>query len=131
MRFNPIYLFSLSILLPHSLFAQSNKSQQAALQIKPLTCVVRQLGEPCQMTVNIQWQNKNQIDACLYQEKNKLRCWQQTDKVEEQLQITLAQSMRFSLLDLQGTLLATQTVKVNAAVSKRYRRKLKTDWSFF
>jgi hypothetical protein len=39
--------------------------------------------------------------------------------------------MRFSLLDLQGTLLATQTVKVNAAVSKRYRRKLKTDWSFF
>ncbi|KAF7764726.1 hypothetical protein PCIT_b0778 [Pseudoalteromonas citrea] len=83
------------------------------------------------MTVNIQWKNQNQIDACLYQEKNKLRCWQQTDKVKEQLQITLAQSMRFSLLDLQGSLLATQTVKVNAAVSKRYRRKLKTDWSFF
>jgi hypothetical protein len=131
MRFNPIYLFYLSILLSQSTFAQKNKTQQALLQIKPLICVVRQLGEPCQMSVSIEWQNQIQIDACLYQEEKELRCWKQKDKVAEQLQITLAESMRFSLIDMQGSLLATQTVKVNAAMSKRYRRKLKTDWSFF
>ncbi|MBQ4851875.1 DUF3019 domain-containing protein [Pseudoalteromonas sp. MMG013] len=124
-------LFSLSLFLSFQGVTQSEFVNQVPFDIKPVTCIVHQLGEPCQMTISLQWQNPQVIDACLYQEANKLRCWKKQSAVQEKLKITLAQSMNFSLFDLHGRLLATQTVNVHATVSKRYRRKLKTDWSFF
>lgn len=132
MSFKWPYVLSVGLLF-HSVdgVTENKYVNKVPFLIKPLTCVVRQLGESCQMTVNIHWQNNQAIDACLYQEESKLRCWEQQEQVQEKLEITLSQSMSFRLIDSHGSLLAQQMVSVNATVSKRYRRKLKTDWSFF
>jgi hypothetical protein len=128
---NYFYLFAACLLSVKYSWASSKNISDSPLQIKPITCVVKQIGQPCTMTVSLAWQHHSLINACLFQEDTKLRCWQQTNKVKEKLKVTLETSMHFKLIDSQGFLLATQTVQVNAALSKRFRRKLKTDWSFF
>ena len=128
---NYFYLFAVCLLSVKYSWASSKNTSDSPLQIRPVTCVVEQIGEPCTMTASLTWHNDALINACLFQGEMKLRCWQQTRQVKEKLKITLETSMHFKLIDSQGFLLATQTVQVNAALSKRFRRKLKTDWSFF
>ncbi|MBD1581915.1 DUF3019 domain-containing protein [Pseudoalteromonas sp. S16_S37] len=111
--------------------AAGTSSGQTTLEIKPVTCIVRQLGELCQMTIKLHWLSATPIDACLYQEQLKLRCWQTKQQISEQLDISLQKNMNFRLIDSKNVVLAQQIINVNAAVSRQYRRKLKTDWSIF
>ncbi|NOU50395.1 DUF3019 domain-containing protein [Pseudoalteromonas sp. JBTF-M23] len=111
--------------------AAGTNSGQTLLEIKPVTCIVRQMGELCQMTIKLHWFSSSAIDACLYQEQLKLRCWQTKQQINEQLDISLQKNMNFRLIDSKNVVLAQQLINVNAAVSRQYRRKLKTDWSIF
>ncbi|WP_158678257.1 DUF3019 domain-containing protein [Pseudoalteromonas sp. T1lg23B] len=103
----------------------------ANLEIKPITCIVRQLGELCTMTVKVNWQLPHPVDACLYQEEMKMRCWHDKQNITEKLDISLQKNMTFRLIDSKQAVLAQQVIKVNAAMSSQYRRRLKTDWSIF
>ncbi|BBN83925.1 hypothetical protein PA25_39100 [Pseudoalteromonas sp. A25] len=126
----PVVALALIVSSAQSMAVETN-SRQTLLEIKPITCIVRQLGELCQMTIKLHWQTMAPINACLYQEQTKLRCWQAKQFVNEQLDISLQKNMNFRLLDNKNDLLAQQIINVNAAVSRQYRRKLKTDWSIF
>ncbi|CAH9062668.1 hypothetical protein PSECIP111951_04027 [Pseudoalteromonas holothuriae] len=111
--------------------AAGKNSGHTQLTIKPVTCIVRQLGELCQMTVQLYWQNDVPTDACLYQGKIKLKCWHAQQKITEKLEISLQKNMVFRLFDSKKELLAQQKISVNATMSRQYRRRLKTDWSIF
>lgn len=119
------------VLYGNNLMANAQLLQENRLELKPMTCVVRQLGELCQMTVKVSWQTQRPVDACLYQDKTKLQCWQAKQNISQKLDVELQKSMTFRLIDGQNNLLAQQTVNVNAASSRQYRRRLKTDWSIF
>lgn len=121
---------SLLFVIPH-LNAQDRSSEQASLKIKPLTCIVKRIGEQCQMTVKLSWQTATPQNACLYQGDTRLKCWQAVTNVTEPMTIKLDKNMTFYLRDAETKLLAKQQIQVNAMVSKKYRRKLKSDWSLF
>ncbi|KZN69827.1 DUF3019 domain-containing protein [Pseudoalteromonas luteoviolacea] len=104
---------------------------KAALKVKPMICMVKSIGQICEMTIAIQWQTTTAQDVCLYQDTQKLKCWQGTQQAKAKLNISLEQDMTFSLKNARMETLAAQKVKVNAALSRKYRRKLKSDWSFF
>ena len=93
--------------------------------------MVRKLGQPCSMTVNIRWHTSTPIDVCLLQNEEKLNCWHDQKSVETQMNITLAKSLKFKLVSTAGETLASQSVQVNASSHQAYRRKLKSDWSLF
>ncbi|MBQ4811601.1 DUF3019 domain-containing protein [Pseudoalteromonas luteoviolacea] len=103
----------------------------AELKVKPMICMVKSIGQICEMTIAIQWQTATAQDVCLYQDKQQLKCWQGTHQAKAKLNISLEQDMTFSLKNARMETLASQKVKVNAALSRKYRRKLKSDWSFF
>ena len=75
-----IILFTLST-LSHPLSAVSTSN----LMIKPSVCMVKKPGDSCQMTVTVQWQNDNPIDACLYQNDARLTCWQNAHNINTKI----------------------------------------------
>jgi len=120
-----IILFILSTLSqPLSAVPSSN------LIIKPSVCMVKNPGDSCQMTVSVQWQNDDPIDACLYQNDARLTCWQNAHNINTKIDISLEQDMLFTLKNGQE-IFASQQIKINTALPTKYRRRLRADWSFF
>ncbi len=111
--------------------SEHDNQHVASLAIKPITCVVKSLGEACQMKANVTWQTPMLQSVCLFQDKQKLKCWVKQNQVSEMLDVTLDKTMVFSLRDKKQNTLVEQTIKVHALSSRKYRRKLKSDWSLF
>ncbi|ALO43876.1 DUF3019 domain-containing protein [Pseudoalteromonas phenolica] len=107
------------------------KQHAFSLVIKPITCVVKSLGEECQMRANVIWQSPVSQNICLFQDKLQLKCWAKQNQVSELIDVTLDKTMVFSLRDSKQRTLVEQTIKVHALSSRKYRRKLKSDWSLF
>lgn len=130
----------LIILVASCLFASHANAQNTSehgnqhvtsLAIKPITCVVKSLGEACQMKANVTWQSSVPQSVCLFQDKQQLKCWAKQNQVSEMFNVTLEKTMVFSLRDKKQNTLVEQTIKVHALSSRKYRRKLKSDWSLF
>ncbi|TMP26844.1 peptidoglycan-binding protein [Pseudoalteromonas rubra] len=110
---------------------QASEEPPPLFEIKPLVCMVKTQGQTCQMTIRVNWHHSEPENLCLYQENKQLHCWQSSNQGTAKLAVKLAQNMEFSLRNSKQHTLARKTVKVNAVVSTKYRRKLKTDWSLF
>jgi len=130
----------LFILVASCLFSSHANAQNASehgsqhvpsLAIKPITCVVKSLGEACQMKANVTWQSPVAKSVCLFQNKQQLKCWARQNQASEMFDVTLDKTMVFSLRDSKQRTLVEQTIKVHALSSRKYRRKLKSDWSLF
>lgn len=124
-------LFTISSLVSLPSKAYSVEQPLGELSIKPLTCIVKVAGDNCQMTVTVTWKTSVPISGCLFQEENNLACWQEQNEVSQQLTISLAKEMIFSLKNQHGFVIAKQTIKVNASTSSKYRRRLRAQWSLF
>ena len=117
-----LILFSFS----QSLFAAATTK----LIIKPSICMVKNPGDTCQMNVNVIWQSKELINACLFQNDLRLTCWQDVSDINTNMNIYLDQDMLFTLKNDQQTF-AFQHIKINTALPAKYRRRLRANWSFF
>jgi hypothetical protein len=120
-----IYLLVCGLVLQP--LAASSTSQ---LIIKPSVCMVNKIGDSCKMKVKILWQNTQPIDACLFQDDLRLKCWKNTLDINTDLEISLDQDMKFTLKNNEKVL-AYQHIKINTTLPKKYRRRLRADWSFF
>ena len=130
------WLILLSSALPFNAIAStagSNSTTDARVQltIQPLTCVVRNQGDNCQMTINAKWQSEQAIDVCFFQDEQLLLCWQRKNFADQQFNVSLNSDMIFSLKLANGELVAQQKVQVNSSSSTQYRRRLRAQWSFF
>lgn len=104
---------------------------ETVLMIKPLTCIVRNIGDVCEMMVNVFWENNQLINTCLFQNTEKLTCWKNKKRVKERIKVRLFNDMTFILRDENSDALAQQVIKINSAKPKKLRRRLKADWSIF
>lgn len=131
----PLFILVSSCLLTSLANAQSasehDNQHVTSFAIKPITCVVKSLGEACQMKANVTWQSTMPQSVCLFQDKQQLKCWVKQNQVSEMLDVTLDKTMVFSLRDKKQNILVEKTIKVHALSSRKYRRKLKSDWSLF
>ena len=105
-------------------------SQASELIIRPSVCMVNKLGDTCTMNVKVMWQSDQAVDACLYQNELRLTCWEKVMNINTNIDITLDQDMHFTLKNEQE-IFANHQIKVNTALPKKYRRRLRANWSFF
>jgi len=127
-----ISLYCLCLAQKSALAIETNPSDRnLSLMIKPITCVVKNLGEQCKMKANVAWQSSILRELCLFQENERIKCWSKRSAVSELIEVTLNKTMIFSLRNKKQQALLEQTVKVHALSSQKYRRKLKSDWSLF
>ncbi|MEJ6472825.1 DUF3019 domain-containing protein [Pseudoalteromonas piscicida] len=111
--------------------ASTKPNNGVNLEIKPITCMVKQAGQRCEMTAKIAWQSSMPINLCLFQENQKLQCWEQAKEAKSTQLIQLSKSMLFTLKDAKNNVIATQNIDVHTSVNQQYRRKLRSDWSVF
>lgn len=114
----------------------ANTEQQSTLlvnfQLQPNICITREVGDSCAMTVKVNWQTSDPVNLCLQQNDKQIKCWQQQQQVQESIVIGLQKQSTFTLIDQdKQTLLAKQIVKINYQTTKRFRRRLRSEWSIF
>lgn len=105
-------------------------SATSQLNIKPSVCMVKKIGDICQMKVKVIWHNSQPTNACLFQGDLRLKCWEDILDINADINIYLNQDMKFSLKN-KNKILAYQYIKINTSLPKKYRRRLRADWSFF
>jgi hypothetical protein len=111
--------------------ANSTELPEIELSIKPVTCIVKQPGDVCTMTVKVRWQSPRPISSCLYQETTKTLCWQDKNEAVAKVAINFNENMTFTLRDSGNNIFAQQEIIVNTSSSKKYRRRLRSNWSLF
>lgn len=135
MRFNQhlIALLSLLFVFIGCAYADTNIEEEGSdlLSVTPKVCIVEQAGDSCEVKLNVQWQSLIPLSRCLYQNKEENLCWLKKTKVSQSLIFDINQSQVFSLLDEKNKVLAFQQVKLNTHEPKKYRRRLRADWSLF
>ncbi|MBL4764662.1 MAG: DUF3019 domain-containing protein [Colwellia sp.] len=131
-----IKMFSLVLLLlsvfviPKSL-SSNTPSNDVELSLTPLACFVKTIGDVCHLTIKVSWQSASPINACLYQNVEKVHCWSAKSKVTKKIMVSLSESMIFSLKGDNNEIYTQQQVAIAASTSKKYRRRLRADWSLF
>jgi hypothetical protein len=126
----PITLFILSLLImPKCLSNPTNNKVE--LSLTPLACFVKKSGDVCHITVKVNWQSGAPIDACLYQNTEKMHCWSATRNATKKITISLSENIQFTLQGDNNEIYAQQHVAIAASTSKKYRRRLRADWSLF
>lgn len=125
-------ILSLFFLLSMKVNANEHVKPLTHFELKPLICIAKEVGDRCQMQVNLSWQSSYPINLCLFQNEQKLKCWDNKQKVSENLSITLNEKSEFKLiLPPPSQVLASQNVQINYQVNQKYRRRLRAEWSIF
>lgn len=129
------YLLSLvSLFAAQGVLAKTTEFEAplTSFEITPKVCVATVVGDNCAMEVTLQWQTNRPADLCLYQNETELKCWQQSQKITETLPIQLQKQSTFTLIQQTDMrLLARQEILINYQINKRYRRRLRAEWSIF
>ncbi|WP_440903877.1 DUF3019 domain-containing protein [Catenovulum sp. SX2] len=119
---------------PQILNAQQQPHAQSVFMVKPLVCIVEQLGQPCLMQAKFSWQYvSNQANAklCIWQDQTELFCAQANGQLQhKKWSVELKTSTVFSLRFAQN-IIAEQKVEVAGLQPPQYRRRLHSDWSLF
>lgn len=131
----PIRVFLLALFILSLVFIPESFSntpnQKVDLSLTPLACFVKKSGDVCHITVKINWQSESPIDACLYQNDEKMHCWSSTRNATKKITVSLSENMQFTLQGDNNVVYAQQHVAIAASTSKKYRRRLRADWSLF
>lgn len=130
MHFN-LRILLLLLLLPLTSYTKEQTPIAVEFAIKPVTCIVKQTGDACTMTVKVHWQASTAVNACLFQDSQQQFCWQQQQQAQQKITVQLKDNTVFSLKNEHGQVLAEQLVSINASLSTKYRRRLRADWSLF
>lgn len=127
-KFVTTFLIFLSFLVN----AEPNNSSLIHFEIQPKICIAKEVGDTCSMKVKLKWQVNTAMSLCLAQNQTELKCWQQKTSVNESIAIEVKQQSEFTLFEQNSKeLIAKQQVIINYQVSKRYRRRLRSEWSIF
>ena len=126
-----LVLLVVSVFVMPKCFSSNTPSNNVELSLTPLACFVKKIGDACHLTIKVNWQSVTPINACLYQNTEKMHCWSTTDKATKKIKVSLSKNMVFSLQGDNNEIYAQQHVAISASTSKRYRRRLRAAWSLF
>jgi len=126
-----LLLLVVSILVVPKGFSNNTPGNNVELSLTPLACFVKSIGDVCHLTVKVNWQSVTPINACLYQNHEKVHCWSTTSKATKKIMVSLSENMVFSLQGENNEIYTQQHVAIAASTSKKYRRRLRADWSLF
>jgi hypothetical protein len=130
----PLVLFIVSLLVSSQSFSNTPRNQvdnKVELSLTPIACFVKESGDICNITIKVNWQSGIPINTCLYQNNKQIHCWLDTRRATKKITVSLSENMVFSLLADNNEIYAQQHVSIATSTSKKYRRRLRADWSFF
>ena len=124
-------LLAVSVLVMSKCFSTDIPNNNVKLSLTPLACFVKNMGDTCHLTINVNWQSTIPLNACLYQNDEEKYCWSKTHKATKKIKVSLSKNMQFTLQGDNSEVYAQQHISIAASTSKKYRRRLRADWSLF
>ncbi|GAA0374539.1 hypothetical protein GCM10009092_43460 [Bowmanella denitrificans] len=119
--------YRLLILMAVSGWHLSVAAQDLGWRVKPSVCIVKELGEACQLQLDIQIWGDLPPDSCLFLSDEQLQCWQ-TPRQHIRLSLSYSEDSVISMRqDDRDLLTETLEVKALSAVRQRVRKP----WSLF
>lgn len=132
MSFNQRFFITLlNLLVSCAVIANEKQGNEQLLLVNPKICIVEKVGDSCEVKLKIKWQSLLPLSRCLYQNEEQNVCWYKKLQVSQAITFEIDESQNFSLLDEKNEVLALQQVKLNTHEPKKYRRRLRADWSLF
>jgi hypothetical protein len=120
------------IVLTGLLFSGSSMAKITAFNVSPKVCVVSEERDFCELDLQFNWQLDKAIDVCLYQQDEKIHCWQQQHSGQFNYKARVQVETIYSLVNPHtGVSLSKTQVEVQSAHAKKNRRRLRSPWSFF
>lgn len=126
-----LVLLVVSVLAVPKSLSSNTPINNVELSLTPLACFVKKMGDICHLTIKVNWQSVTPVNACLYQNVEKIHCWSATSKATKKVMVSLSENMVFSLRGDNNEIYVQQHVAIAASTSKRFRRRLRADWSLF
>ncbi|MBN7821482.1 DUF3019 domain-containing protein [Bowmanella yangjiangensis] len=114
-------------LLAFFAFPFTYAAEDLGWRIKPNVCVVKEMGDACQLQLSIEILGDLPPDACLFFSNQELQCWQVPTK-HVQLSLSYSETATLSMRhDDQDILTETLEVKAQSA----FRQRVRKPWSLF
>ncbi len=109
-------------------WSQTIQAEQAGWRIKPNICVVEQMGDPCELKLNISLWGEIPDHSCLFLQDAMVQCWAMPDK---NISVTLEfrEATVISMRDSDDRTLLQETLEVKSL--SRIRQRVRTPWSVF
>lgn len=107
---------------------QAIQADPAGWQIKPNICVVEQLGDACELQLDISLWGDIPQHSCLFLQEALVECWAMPD---EKISVTLQfhEASVISMRDSDDRTLLQQRLEVKSL--SRIRQRVRTPWSVF
>lgn len=104
------------------------QADPAGWRIKPNVCVVEQIGDACELKLNISLWGDIPQHSCLFLKDAPVQCWAMPD---EKISVTLQlrEASVISMRDSEDRTLLQQTLEIKSL--SRIRRRVRTPWSVF
>ncbi len=83
------------------------------------------------MQVSVELDFNQEGSYCLFLEEVPMKCWYTVSRIKESFDITFSNNDLVALKSKQGNTIKTEKLRVVSATSRKFRRKLKNDWSIF
>ncbi|MFC0116522.1 DUF3019 domain-containing protein [Pseudoalteromonas xiamenensis] len=109
----------------------ANEVSKASSFLTPRICIVPEQKVTCSMQVSVEWDFNQEGSYCLFLEEVPMKCWYTVSRIKESFDITFSNNDLVALKSKQGNTIKTEKLRVVSATSRKFRRKLKNDWSIF
>ncbi|GGD70276.1 DUF3019 domain-containing protein [Lacimicrobium alkaliphilum] len=109
-------------------WSQALQAEPAGWRIKPNICVVEQIGDACELQLDISLWGEIPQHSCLFIQDSQVQCWAMPD---EKISITLQfrEASVISMRDSDDQTLLQETLEIKSL--SRIRQRVRTPWSVF
>ncbi|MFD2167822.1 DUF3019 domain-containing protein [Thalassotalea euphylliae] len=100
--------------------------------LEPNTCMSQEQDAPCPFTLSARWELNQKADVCLVLGDEQLSCWSQQKSNYFQRQTLLTKTSELRLVNqATGEVIHRELVTILYSNPKRFRRRLRSQWSLF
>ena len=96
---------------------------------QPTSCITLHQGRECFTNITIEWQSIDKGDYCIYQEKKRIRCWQNSSRNKTTFTFESSENITFYLVKRNSDAVLAETTITVGWVHKATPRKRR--WRLF
>ena len=123
-----LILIPLITLFPIASLAEQNPNSN--WQVRPQACIVRTLGELCEVNLNIVLPELAEGEYCYFQNERRLVCFSPQNRIEN-IKLSFRKDTLFALKYTAQQILFSQTLKIKTRETNKQIRRVRDPWSFF
>ena len=98
--------------------------------VSPNVCVTKELGDPCNLQIEILIDDVPPGEYCLYQDTSLVNCF--SSSMEKQnIALTFSQNMQLKLVNQTGDTILSKPITVKGRAAPEGRRRVRQPWSIF